>query len=69
MSKSFFIYTQLNSFKNSKWLNSSIWPPDKTLTGTTLSDQSGSGSNFNEEILHIPQSSKTGASSSNLVSY
>ena len=32
------------------------------LTGTITPDQSGSGSNDNEGILHIPQSSRTGAS-------
>ena len=35
-----------------------------TLTGTTIAGQCGPGSNGNEGVLHIPQSSKTGASPS-----
>ena len=43
--------------------NSSIWPIDRTLSTATTLDQSGSESNGNEEVLHIPQSSSiTGAS-------
>ena len=50
--------------------NSSIWPIDRTLSGATTSSQSGPGSNSNEGVIHISQSSKTGASPSNsLVSY
>ena len=65
-----FVYPQLNDFKYSKWLNNSIWPIDRTLTGTTTLGQSGLGSNGNEEVLHISQSSKTGASPSDgLISY
>ena len=41
--------------------NSSIWPIDRTLSGTTIPDQSGSGSDSNEEVLYISQSSITGA--------
>ena len=41
--------------------NSSILPIDKTLSSATTSGQSGPGSNGNEEVLHIPQSSRTGA--------
>ena len=37
---------------------------DATLTGTTTQGQSGPGSNGNEGVLHIPQSSIIGASSS-----
>ena len=55
------ICIQLKGFKYSKWLNSSIWPTDRIQTGTTTLSQSGSGSNGNEGILHIYQSSKTGA--------
>ena len=46
--------------------NSSIWPKDRTLSSATTLGQSGSGSNSNsnEGVLHIPQSSKTGASPS-----
>ena len=41
-----------------------------TQTDTTTPDQSKPGSKVNEEVLHIPQSSKTGASPSDgLVSY
>ena len=45
-----------------KWLNSSIWPIDETLTGTTTTSQSGHGNNGNEGILHILQSSRIWAS-------
>ena len=49
----------------------SIWPIDWTLSGVTTLSQSGPGSNGNEEILCIPQSSSiTGTSPSDcLVSY
>ena len=39
----------------SKKLNSSLWPKDGTLRGTTTRGQSEPGSNGNEEVLHIPQ--------------
>ena len=35
---------------------------DGTLTGTITPGQSGPGSNSNEKVLYILQSSKTGAS-------
>ena len=38
----------------SQWLNSSIWPTDSTLTGTTDPGQSGPESNGYEEVLYIP---------------
>ena len=45
--------------------NSSIWPMDRTLSGTTTLGQSGSGSDGNEGVLGI-----TGASPSDcLMSY
>ena len=45
----------------------SIWPTDKTQSGTTTP---GSGKNCNKGRLHIPQSSKPGASLSDcLMSY
>ena len=44
--------------------NSSIRPINRTLPGGTTLGQSGPGSNGNEEVLHIPQSSKAEASSS-----
>ena len=37
--------------------NNSVWPIDRTLSSTNTSDQSGPGSNGNEEVLHIPLSS------------
>ena len=41
-----------------------------TLSEATIPDQSGTGSNGTEGVLHIPQSSKIGASPSNgLMSY
>ena len=36
---------------------SSISPIDRTLLGVTTPGQSGPGSNSNDEVLHIPQSS------------
>ena len=45
-----------------------IWSIDETLRGTTTPDQSGPGSNVNEGVLHIPQSSKTEASPSDAIS-
>ena len=54
------IYTQLYRLKYlimimilSKWLNSSIWPLDGTLTGAINPGQSGPGSNGNEGVLDI----------------
>ena len=46
--------------------NSSIWLPiDRTLSGVTTPGQSGPGSDGNEGVFHIPQSSSiTGASPS-----
>ena len=46
-------------------LNSSIGPIDKTLSGTTTPSQRGPGSDGNEGVFHIPQSSSiTGTSPS-----
>ena len=50
-----------------KWLNSSIWPIDHTLTGPTNPGQSGAGSNANEKVLNISQSSRIGASTSDTI--
>ena len=48
----------------------SIWPIDRTLSGVTTLGQSETGSNDNEGVLHFPQISKAGASSSDdLMSY
>ena len=45
-------------------LNSSIWPIDKTISSTTNPGWSGPGSDGNEGVLLIPQSSSiTDASS------
>ena len=45
--------------------NSSIWPIDGTLSSATTQSQSKPGSNDNEEVFHITQSSSiTGASPS-----
>ena len=47
-----------------------IWPIDRTLSGATNPGQSGLGSNSNEGILYIPQSSSiTEASPDCLVSF
>ena len=56
---------------NISTLFSSIWPIERTLLGATPWGQSGPGSNGNEGILRIPQSSSiTEASPSDcLVSY
>ena len=46
-------------------LNSSILPIDRTLSGATMPGQSGLGSDGNEGVLGIPQSSSiTGISAS-----
>ena len=36
---------------SSKWLNSSIWPTDETLTGITTPSQGGPESNDNEDLV------------------
>ena len=42
---------------------SSIWPTDRTLSGANTQGQSRSGSNVNERVIYIPQSSRiTGTS-------
>ena len=49
---------------------SSIWPIDRILSGATTPGLSGSGSNGNERVLHIPQNLRTEASPSDgLMSY
>ena len=50
---------------------SSIWPINRTLSSATTLGQSGPGSNGNEVVLSIPQSSSiTGTSPTNyLISY
>ena len=65
----FIVCTQLNGFKYSKRLDSSIWPLDGTQTGTVTLDQSGPEINDNEEVLHTTQSSRIGASPQDEISY
>ena len=48
----------LDSFKSRKWLNSSIWLIDETLTGTATPGQGGPESNGNEGAFHIFQTSE-----------
>ena len=67
MSQNSFVCTQLNGFKYSKWLNSSIWPIDGNLTGTKTPGQSRIRCHNNNEVLQIPQSSRTGTSPSDTV--
>ena len=50
-----------------RWSNSSIWLIDGTLSSVTTPSQSGRGSNGNDGILHVPQSSRIEASSSDCV--
>ena len=74
-----FVYTQLNIktvlFQTIQFSISTqfsyIWPIDRTLSGATTLRQSGSGSDDNKGVLHIPQSSGiTGTSPSDcFVSY
>ena len=42
----------------------SIWPIDRIVSGATTLRQNGPGRNDNDGVLHISQSSKTGASPS-----
>ena len=53
--KQLFVCILLNSFKYSQWLNSCIRPIDETLTGSTISGQSGPQSNDNKAVLNILQ--------------
>ena len=62
-----FICSQLNGFKCSKLLYSSIWPIDGTRTYPKTLDQSGIGSNGNERVLHILESFRTRISPSDTV--
>ena len=50
---------------------SSIWPENRTLSGTTTPGQSGPGSDGNEKVLHILQSTSITETSPSdcLVSY
>ena len=51
----------------SKWLNSSVWPIDRTIAGTIHLGQSVPGSNGKKEVLHFPKISRTGASPSDAI--
>ena len=65
-----FICGQVKSFKCRKWLDISIWPIDRILTGTTSHGLSGPGSNDNEGVIHVPIRYMSGASpSDDLFSY
>ena len=76
-----YLFAQLNDFKYRKLLDISIWPVDSNINTlivlplpfiirTTTLGQIRPGSNGSEEVLHIPQNSRTGAPTSDgLVSY
>ena len=65
-----FFCIKLNSFNYTKWLNISIWPINGTRTGANTPGQNEAGSNCNERVRYIPQSSKTETSPTDcLVSY
>ena len=53
-----FSLTSIICLHTIKWSHSSIWLKDAT---TTLGQSGGPGSNGNKEVLHIPQTSRTGA--------
>ena len=55
----------MNGFEYCKLLDSSIPSLDGTITTTLF--QSGVGGNVNKRVLHIPQSSRAGASPSDVV--
>ena len=74
-----FVYTQLNDqtflfltiqinvihvFVQFKWSNSSIWPINRNLSGTTILGLRRPRSNGNEDVFHVPQSSRTETSPS-----
>ena len=49
--------------------NSSIWPIDKTISGTTTTGQSGPGSDGNEGLLRISQTFSITEASDDLVAH
>ena len=51
----------------SRKINIFVWPIGGTLKGITSPGQSGPESNGNEEVVHIPQIFKAGASPSDRV--
>ena len=52
------IYLHRDDSKDRKWLNVSIWLIDGNLTCTITPGQSWPGSNSNEVLLYIPQTSR-----------
>ena len=64
LSQNSLVCTQLNGFKFRKLLHISIWVIDEIPPGTTTLGQSEPGNNDYVEVLHISQSSRTGASPS-----
>ena len=44
------------------FLDGSIWPKDKIIASTNTPSQSGSGSNYYEEVTSTPGISRIGAS-------
>ena len=48
-----FIWSQLNCFKNSRWLNNCIWHRNGTLAGTTTPGLSETGSYGNKAYSAI----------------
>ena len=62
-----FVHDTHTVFNKSKWLNCSLWPTDVKVAGGTTLGQSGPRKDGNKGILHIPQSSRIGASSSDVV--
>ena len=51
---------QFICFKSVELSNSSIWPIDRIISSATTLCQSRPGTNSNEGVLHIPQTSKAG---------
>ena len=72
MSKTYFkLFNLIKKFSIHKYAVSSIQPIDRALSGATTPGQSGPGSDGNEGVLHIPQSSSIAGTSPSdcLVSY
>ena len=69
----FFVQLFLSFFTRPDWTHNflyrSIWPIDETLTGITTLVQNGPGDYGNKKEPHTPQSSKTGVSSSDAISW
>ena len=72
LSDLYFLYCYLNFFctwstQIQRFLNRSILPVDGSIISTTTPSQSGPGINGNEGVLHTPEISTSGASSSVVV--